>query len=184
MKIASFIRLTITAAILCLASSAANAATSALTLHLVAPNVWTGTYSDAFVSGKFFDVFTFSNPAQPTLTASGGVNAIGLGIGASNVILDMFRLVDANTSQVLASGITGGTSSFLSFTLPNAVDIYNLQVSGHTDPLSGMGLYSGNIAVTAISAVPEPQTYAMLLAGLGLIGITALRRKKSTLAFA
>ncbi len=31
-----------------------------------------------------------------------------------------------------------------------------------------------------VSAVPEPETYAMLLAGLGLIGFTARRRKLST----
>jgi hypothetical protein len=35
----------------------------------------------------------------------------------------------------------------------------------------------GTFAVT--SPVPEPETYAMLLAGLGLMGTIALRRKKS-----
>ncbi len=30
-----------------------------------------------------------------------------------------------------------------------------------------------------VSPVPEPETYAMLLAGLGLLGFTAKRRKKS-----
>ena len=33
-----------------------------------------------------------------------------------------------------------------------------------------------NLAVTAVSAVPEPETYAMLLAGLGLIGFLGRRR--------
>ena len=36
------------------------------------------------------------------------------------------------------------------------------------------GTYTGGINV---AAVPEPETYAMLLAGLGLIGFTARRRK-------
>lgn len=31
----------------------------------------------------------------------------------------------------------------------------------------------------AIAAVPEPETYAMLLAGLGLVGMAARRRKPS-----
>jgi hypothetical protein len=35
--------------------------------------------------------------------------------------------------------------------------------------------YSGTLNIT--SAVPEPETYAMLLAGLGLIGFTARRKK-------
>ncbi len=36
-----------------------------------------------------------------------------------------------------------------------------------------------NVVTDTISAVPEPETYAMLLAGLGLVGYTA-RRKKIT----
>ncbi|MBI4936821.1 MAG: FxDxF family PEP-CTERM protein [Nitrosomonadales bacterium] len=31
----------------------------------------------------------------------------------------------------------------------------------------------------SIAAVPEPETYAMLLAGLGLLGFTARRRVRS-----
>jgi hypothetical protein len=33
---------------------------------------------------------------------------------------------------------------------------------------------------TIVSAVPEPETFAMLLAGLGLMGAIAARRKKTT----
>ncbi|MGB2833881.1 MAG: FxDxF family PEP-CTERM protein [Methylotenera sp.] len=40
--------------------------------------------------------------------------------------------------------------------------------------LRSTGTYTGGINV---AAVPEPETYAMLLAGLGLIGFTARRRK-------
>jgi hypothetical protein len=36
-----------------------------------------------------------------------------------------------------------------------------------------------SIAATPISPVPEPETYAMFLAGLGLMGTIALRRKSS-----
>ncbi|MBY0270096.1 MAG: PEP-CTERM sorting domain-containing protein [Burkholderiales bacterium] len=34
-------------------------------------------------------------------------------------------------------------------------------------------------AVSAVTAVPEPETYAMMLAGLGLMGMVGVRRKKS-----
>jgi hypothetical protein len=50
----------------------------------------------------------------------------------------------------------------------------------YNDPVKG-GDYDYNDMVVGvnISPVPEPQTYAMLLAGLGLIGFTARRRKQT-----
>ncbi|MEQ1663250.1 MAG: PEP-CTERM sorting domain-containing protein [Thiobacillus sp.] len=49
--------------------------------------------------------------------------------------------------------------------------------------LQGVKVYldigSGNsLYVTAITAVPEPETYAMMLSGLGLVGWSARRRKQ------
>lgn len=42
------------------------------------------------------------------------------------------------------------------------------------------GSYLDNVSVSAItSAVPEPQTYAMMLLGLGLMGFIARRRKQA-----
>lgn len=38
-------------------------------------------------------------------------------------------------------------------------------------------LYVTSIIATPLAAVPEPETYAMLLGGLGLIGVAARRRK-------
>ena len=42
------------------------------------------------------------------------------------------------------------------------------------------GLMTGTVDVkraTAITAVPEPEAYAMVLAGLGMVGLVALRRR-------
>jgi hypothetical protein len=50
-----------------------------------------------------------------------------------------------------------------------------LNVTGIANGPQG-GLYNGAISV---AAVPEPETYAMLLAGLGVMGFIARRRNKS-----
>jgi hypothetical protein len=42
---------------------------------------------------------------------------------------------------------------------------------------SNLGIYTGQRTMT--SAVPEPTTYGMMLAGLGLVGFVARRRKSS-----
>ena len=58
---------------------------------------------------------------------------------------------------------------------PTAAGKYFLIVSGVTTGTNG-GAYSGSILATA--PVPEPESYAMLLAGLGVMGAIAVRRNK------
>ena len=69
---------------------------------------------------------------------------------------------DSNDESFLFRGLTAGT--------------YYFKVSGFQDEKSGS--YTFNLATTAATAVPEPEAYAMMLAGLGLIGFAA-RRKQS-----
>jgi hypothetical protein len=58
---------------------------------------------------------------------------------------------------------------------------YQVKVSGHT--VSSIPGGEGTVSVIAIngiiSSVPEPESYVMLLAGLGLLGLIARRRAKS-----
>jgi hypothetical protein len=55
----------------------------------------------------------------------------------------------------------------------NGNNTLSFSAAGKAD---GIGGYIGNVAVTA---VPEPETYVMLLAGLGLVGAVARRRKQA-----
>jgi len=48
------------------------------------------------------------------------------------------------------------------------------------NPLDNGGTYS--VALTGVSPVPEPETYAMFMAGLGLMGFIARRRKQKEAA--
>jgi hypothetical protein len=49
-------------------------------------------------------------------------------------------------------------------------------IFGAIDAVNGSSVYADNFTITPI---PEPETYAMLLAGLGLLGFTARRRKQN-----
>jgi len=52
-------------------------------------------------------------------------------------------------------------------------------VIGYNDSAVGLADWDDMVIGVNIAPIPEPETYAMLLAGLGLMGFVARRRKKS-----
>ena len=53
---------------------------------------------------------------------------------------------------------------------------YHLDIDGVFGPNATGGQYS--VALNAVPAVPEPETYALMLAGLGALGFIARRRRQ------
>ena len=91
--------------------------------------------------------------------------------GLDTATLDQFDLFDLSTTATVASGITGsGLSDFVFSTVGG--HSYELIIGGIKNKSAAS--YSGNISV---SPVPEPETYAMLLVGLGLVGFMTRRRR-------
>ena len=64
--------------------------------------------------------------------------------------------------------------------------LFNITSPTSTDPYGGgrtnVSFYQVGDITYNVAAVPEPSTYAMLLAGLGLMGFVARRRMQDTLA--
>jgi hypothetical protein len=93
-------------------------------------------------------------------------NTGGGGVSAPSSIL-----IDGNLFSVTGSG------SPLSFTA-NGISFSGNDLS-ITLNSSGEWVFLSEVQFNTVSAVPEPETYAMFLAGLGLMGFIARRRKTS-----
>lgn len=105
------------------------------------------------------------NPDGPPTTKSLFVNVVS-GAGGGGSWFDVF---DTTGISKAAMGWTTINHAFTAM-----ADLTTLQFFSLTDSSSQFGPVIDNVAV-----VPEPGTYAMLLAGLGLLGFMARRRMSS-----
>ena len=128
-------------------------------------------FEDAVISPlgvTFNDYWTFTLPSGST----GG----GGGVGGANVYFTLHPLGFSTTPLDLTVSIGGvtvtGSSDHFSFTGTPGTP-YTLDISGTTDASAVGASYIG-----AIQAVPEPATWALMLAGIA-VGAGVARRRLS-----
>ncbi len=188
-----------------LAFGSAHAATFSLTGlqggPLVNPGSFTATLNSAvadpmaslsFVLNGFLSL-DGHNDYKDLLTLTINGNQVGTGSfnlgggGASDTMFGNGTAVTVNPSNMdpgTAIGWNGGTTtvSGVTFALNSGVNTFTFAYSipgASNGSGQGLGDEGWGIASATVTAVPEPETYAMLLAGLGLMGAIARRRKQS-----
>lgn len=183
------VRLSLAAAGLVLAASAHAASWVDLTSSVtVASDV--GTLALNGVTYQFTDIGSLSVGYYNANSAQGATQVANL--------LKNSGLFGLNSSSVLnlASSVDSVSGNSLTITPPPAFNnlgvhigggellfhwnalnssVFNITTSVPVNPVTGTSNLSNYRAFT--SAVPEPETYGMLLAGLGLVGFLARRRK-------
>lgn len=192
MKISSVFKAAATAAVLsgvCLSASAATTVLGPVSIGIPL------TFQGQVDAGPFGDTFTFLLPANggsgySVLNFPVTIPPIGAPInfpgGNFNTMLSTISLYanpngnlfdfDDSLIKVVTSSDPGQSVNQLSMAFgPTSGGSMYLVVAGTANGSLG-GLYSGAISVTA---VPEPESYAMLLAGLGVMGAIAVRRNKA-----
>lgn len=134
-----------------------------------------GSFTDTFKLGSFSTLST----AEAGVTASTRFLITGNGVNFSSAFLNGTAL-----SLVLGTASKTYETSLMGFDFTGPL---TLVVKGTS--LGKGGSYGGYAQVTStgsyappVSAVPEPETYAMMLAGLGLLGFAARRKAKANQA--
>lgn len=135
------------------------------------------SFSRTVSVGYFEDLYNFDLSVPSIVAASatnveitfgsfsfGGIS--GFAAMLNNQPLNLNSFTSSNGGVTVKTSVLAGST-----TLPAGT--FLLKISGTAGP--GGASYGGNIVATP---VPEPESYAMLLAGLGVMGAIAVRRNK------
>lgn len=134
-------------------------------------------------------------PPLATVNGSGTffLEALDPGLSWGDFALTIWNLSDTNRSSTATAtfaGLTGTLSSFTDLDPGNSNLLqgwsYTFAFTGqaaanttHGFTVGGFGGDRGALAELNVTAVPEPETYAMMLAGLGAVSLLSRRRRKS-----
>ncbi|MBT9463051.1 lamin tail domain-containing protein [Hydrogenophaga sp.] len=105
----------------------------------------------------------------------GTYSGAGIGLGTGGDSLNIFNAAGALQARV-DFGASDASSPFQTF--DNSAGLNNVLLGTlSTAGTNGAFVIASGLEIGSPSLVPEPETYAMLLAGLGLIGAATRRRK-------
>jgi hypothetical protein len=125
---------------------------------------------------NFTDTYNFTVTSSPSVASTGVTINLDLGslsFHISNMRLDLFNA----SSWMAGDSVTGPTDYSVSVNSTLSPGNYYFLFRGLADgTATNQGIYT---LTAAAAAVPEAETYAMMLAGLGLVAFMGMVRRKS-----
>ncbi|GAA5169420.1 PEP-CTERM sorting domain-containing protein [Viridibacterium curvum] len=135
---------------------------------------YAGIYDTFVVDGNGTSLLAMTDAQRATALTSGslywtGANAVAANGGALVKLSVLAPNADGSIASNTLTTLDGSLNSLMSFPA----------YAGVSRPIDGLTVGMLKDMGWNIAAVPEPSTYAMLFAGLGIIGLTARRRLQS-----
>lgn len=124
-----------------------------------------------FTTGSFIGAVAVDSDIQPTISNVVGdtVVSVANGGGPTGIFEFRFDLTGPQQARLTGNETVSWDATFAQAVTLNS-DSFALHVQGLTEEQGGSAWYT---------PVPEPETYAMMLLGLGMLGFTAKRKNKT-----
>jgi hypothetical protein len=141
----------------------------------------TGNRVDGLQFAYSGESLSFVDGAGPTASFSTGFGSIDSGYSTTSLII--LGWPSANNSPNLFNSLDSFTSWSLNGATITLADFSIFATATSTKPTPGFGVISmpgaapSNWVAMGVSPIPEPETYALMLAGLGVVGFVARRRR-------
>lgn len=165
-------KLVLAAALAAIGSGAAVAETYTAPSAINVGDTATYFFNHSGAPSSFFDTFNFTIGAGGTLSASAVSISLGNLLNITGLTGQLWN--NSHPNGTIDYGTFAGNNTTFNFG-PLAAGNYHIDFTGTANGLAG----GGYLAAVSVAAVPEPETYALLLAGLGLMGTVARRRSRN-----
>lgn len=133
----------------------------------------TDSFGGVVTAGSFSDAFTFTLNEASALTSASITNILVQLTGLGDIDFTSVDF-DGNNFFSISNNLGGVTDLAYISGVPLAAGSHTLTVQGFA---YGAASYGGNIT---ISPVPEPATWAMMIAGIAAVGFAMRRRNQTT----
>ena len=139
-------------------------------------NLTTSSFVNPVVNFKGYtaasgNAYAFQSVRPFTLVSGNKYSVYAYGFGNDNLIYNSFH--DSYKSSIVFDNLGGALTN--GFGRYGGMDPKNDQTVGYSSEFG-----AGSFVATAVTAVPEPATWAMMLMGFGMIGVGVRSRRKPT----
>lgn len=150
--------------------------TSAATSYNACTGFFNGNNSLVEANTQGFGTFTLEAKDNQTASGFSDTPVFDVSGDASSITLLFNQSI---VGEFLVSLKLGDFSAYYDFDGAGISAGQSLVFTGHLDNYQGYGLSHASVySNSVVPGIPEPETYALMLAGLGVVGFMARRRKQ------